>query len=224
MKKQILHYVVVPFISAGISFGLGAIFHDYIFGPLCLWFGFLNSYYMALGLVANYIMGLGFAAVYGYIGFSSGLYGLAIFMIIITTPMQIYGIVNWIKHRGEDAVLVKSLNLKNSIIVTISVIAGSALLGYLLSLIPTQNFAFLDSTSQIINVCGVLMMMLRYRESWYVWLVNNVIDLVIWILFVARGGMYAELTLITSIMYLVMNIIGIIAWVRIERKQKTPKN
>ena len=101
---------------------------------------------------------------------------------------------------------------------------GSVILGFLLSLIPNQNLAFLDSTSQIINICGVILVSLRFRECWYVWLANNIIDLIIWIVNVAKHTINSEMALITSIMYLVMNIIGVVAWIKIEKKQKTYLN
>ena len=118
----------------------------------------------------------------------------------------------------------KSFTLKNSLIICSAIIVGSLILGFLLSLIPNQNLAFLDSTSQIINICGVILVALRFRECWYVWLANNIIDLAIWVINVVNGTVNAEMTLITSVMYFVMNIIGVICWIKIERQQKNKLN
>ena len=118
----------------------------------------------------------------------------------------------------------KSFTLKNSLIICSAILVGSVILGFLLSLIPSQNLAFLDSTSQIINICGVVLVAIRFRECWYVWLANNIIDLTIWIVNIIKHTPNCEMALITSIMYLVMNIIGVIAWIKIERKQKKLNN
>ena len=56
------------------------------------------------------------------------------------------------------------------------------------------------------------------------WLLNNTIDLVIWIINIVKGTVNAEMTLIMSVMYLVMNVIGLICWIKIERKQKLKTN
>ena len=208
------------FFTVAISILLGIVFDDYIWGSLTLIFGFLNSYYMAIGKWQNYIFGILFTITYTYICAINGLYGWLIFSLIFYLPVQIYGIVNWFKNKEDEQVQMKSFTWKNSLIICSLVILGSTLLGFLLSLIPNQNLAFLDSTSQIINICGVILVAIRFRECWYVWLANNIIDLSIWIVNIINHTPNSEMALITSIMYLVMNIIGVICWVVIERRQK----
>ncbi len=208
------------FFTLAISILLGIVFDDYIWGSLTLIFGFLNSYYMAIGKWQNYIFGILFTITYTYICAINGLYGWLIFSLIFYLPLQIYGIVNWFKNKEDEQVQMKSFTWKNSLIICSLVILGSTLLGFLLSLIPNQNLAFLDSTSQIINICGVILVAIRFRECWYVWLANNIIDLSIWIVNIINHTPNSEMALITSIMYLVMNIIGVICWVVIEKRQK----
>lgn len=219
-KKLFLREFLVVFFTLAISILLGIVFDDYIWGSLTLIFGFLNSYYMAIGKWQNYIFGILFTITYTYICAINGLYGWLIFSLIFYLPVQIYGIVNWFKNKEDEQVQMKSFTWKNSLIICSLVILGSTLLGFLLSLIPNQNLAFLDSTSQIINICGVVLVAIRFRECWYVWLANNIIDLSIWIVSIINHTPNSEMALITSIMYLVMNIIGVICWVVIERRQK----
>ena len=179
---------------------------------------------MAIGKWGNYIFGILFTLTYTYICTINGMYGWLIFSLIFYLPVQIYGIVNWFKNKQDEQVVMKSFTWKNSMIICGIILVGSAILGFLLSLIPTQNLAFLDSTSQIINICGVVLVSIRFRECWYVWLANNIIDLIIWIVNIIKHTPNAEMALITSIMYLVMNIIGLICWIVIERKQKFLSN
>ena len=219
-KKLFLREFLVVFFTLAISILLGIVFDDYIWGSLTLIFGFLNSYYMAIGKWQNYIFGILFTITYTYICAINGLYGWLIFSLIFYLPVQIYGIVNWFKNKEDEQVQMKSFTWKNSLIICSLVILGSTLLGFLLSLIPNQNLAFLDSTSQIINICGVILVAIRFRECWYVWLANNIIDLSIWIVNIINHTPNSEMALITSIMYLVMNIIGVICWIVIERRQK----
>ena len=219
-KKLFLREFLVVFFTLAISILLGIVFDDYIWGSLTLIFGFLNSYYMAIGKWQNYIFGILFTITYTYICAINGLYGWLIFSLIFYLPVQIYGIVNWFKNKEDEQVQMKSFTWKNSLIICSLVILGSTLLGFLLSLIPNQNLAFLDSTSQIINICGVILVAIRFRECWYVWLANNIIDLSIWIVNIINHTPNSKMALITSIMYLVMNIIGVICWIVIERRQK----
>ena len=96
-------------------------------------------------------------------------------------------------------------------------------LGFLLNLIPNQNLAFMDSTSQIFNICGLVAQSLRFRESWYISLANNSIDVVIWIINAVKLTPNSPMMLITNIVYLVMNIVGIVCWIILEKKQKEQK-
>ena len=216
-KKIVFKDYIIISITFILSFILGILFQDYILGPLTLTFGFLNSYYMAIGKWENYIYGLLFTITYTFICTINGLYGWLIFSIIFYLPVQIIGLINWIKNKNEEKVALKSFNLKNSLIICISILFGSVILGYLLSLIPNQNLAFLDSTSQIINICGVILVALRFRECWYIWLANNVLDLSIWTINIIKCTSNAPMSFITSVMYLVMNVIGLISWIKIEK-------
>ncbi len=118
---------------------------------------------------------------------------------------------------GDKNVKVREFTFKNSIIITLSCIIGSIILGYLLTLIPTQRLAFMDATSNCINLCGVILMILRFKESWWLWLINNIIDLIIWIITAINGGNGSIMMLLVSVGYLLINIYGVIKW-NIEAK------
>jgi len=218
MKKYLRELIFPTFIII-ISIILGICFNDILWGTLSLIFGFLNAYYMAIGKWYNYIFGFLFAIVYAYICTINGLFGLLIFTIIFYLPLQVTGLINWFRNKTDTEVTMKSLNLKSASILCSCIIIGSLILGFLLTLIPKQNLAFLDSTSQIINLSGVVLGTLRYRESWYIWLINNLVDLTIWIINTINNTPNAQMSLITSIMYLIMNVIGVISWIKLEKKQ-----
>lgn len=86
------------------------------------------------------------------------------------------------------------------------------MLGFFLSKIKTQKLAFLDATSNCINICGVILMILRYKECWIILLENNIIDLVIWIINFIEKEYNSKIMLIVSIFMLLFNILGIIKW------------
>jgi len=218
--KNKFKVAIFPFVIVALSIVVGICFDDILWGTLLLVFGFLNAYYMAIGKWYNYIFGILFAVVYAYICTINGLFGLLIFTIIFYLPLQISGLINWFRNKQDEEVKMRSLNFKFALILCGSILVCSVILGFLLSLIPQQNLAFLDSTSQIINLSGVVLGALRFRESWYIWLANNLIDLTIWIINTANSTPNAQMSLITSIMYLVMNIIGVISWIMLEKKQK----
>ena len=157
----------------------------------------------------------------GVVAFKNNLYGIFFFYLIIFSPLQIQGFVTWNKNLKKDqSVKVREFTLKNSLLITISCILGSLILGYLLTLVPGQKYSFLDASSNCVNLCGIILMILRFKESWWLWLLNNIIDLAIWALTFLNNGEGSAMMLLVSIGYLLINIYGIIKWNK-EAKQSS---
>lgn len=157
----------------------------------------------------------------GYVALNNHLYGIFFFYLFIFSPLQIKGFVAWNKSlNGEKSVIVREFTLKNSLCIIFSCVIGSLLLGYLLSLIPGQRIAFMDASSNCINLCGVILMILRFKESWWLWLVNNIIDLGIWIVNVFIYQSDSIMMVFVSIGFLLINIYGIIKWTLGIRRDK----
>lgn len=220
MNKKYLIIIVLCLIISVIS---GIISNDLIIGGTILLTGLLCAYFASEGKKINYIFGLINYLLMGYVAFKNNLFGIFFFYIFIFSPLQVNGFINWNKNLNVDKnVKIREFTLKNSIIITLSCIFGSIVLGYLLTLIPTQRLAFMDATSNCINLCGVILMMLRFKESWWLWLINNTIDLIIWVITVINGGSGSLMMLLVSIGYLLINIYGVIRWnIEAKKNKKT---
>lgn len=212
-------YVIITCICIIISLVSSIASNDIIVGGTILLTGLLCAYFASEGKRINYILGFINYLLMGYVSFKNNLYGIFFFYIFIFSPLQIKGFMTWNKNLDEEKnVKVREFTLKNSIITTLSCVAGSLILGYLLTLIPNQKLAFMDSSSNCINLCGVILMILRFKESWWLWLINNVIDLGIWIITFINKGEGSAMMLLVSIGYLLINIYGIIKCRSKERK------
>lgn len=210
--------ILITLLCIIISIVCGLITNDLLVGGIILLSGLLNSYYASIGKIYNYVFGTIYCLLSGYVSFINGLYGIAILSLLIYVPSQIQGYVSWKKNINKNEVQVRGFTLKNSIIITLSCIIGSLVLGFLLSKIPGQQLAFLDSSSNIINLCGIILMNLRFKECWTVWLFNNTIDLSIWIINAIKGTQNSYMMLLVSIGYLLINIYGLIKWIKMERE------
>lgn len=212
-------YIIITLICIVMSIISGIITKDILIGGTILATGLLNAYFASEGKRANYILGLINYILMGYVAFKNNLFGIFFFYIFIFSPLQLHGYISWKKNLDNDKnVKVREFNLKNSIIITLSCIIGSFILGYLLSLIPEQRLAIMDASSNCINLCGVILMILRFKESWWLWLANNIIDLIIWVITALSHGDSSIMMLITSIGYLLINVYGVIKW-NIEAKK-----
>ena len=213
-------YAIITFFCFILSIVTGILSNDLFLGGTNLLTALLCAYFASEGKRYNYILGLINYLISGYISYKNQLYGLFFFYIFIFSPLQIQGFFSWKKNLNEqDSVKVREFTFKNSIIITLSCVIGSFILGYILSLIPSQRLALMDATSNCINLCGVILMILRFKESWWLWLINNIIDLGIWILTVINGGTGSIMMLLVSIGYLLINVYGII-----KRNIETKKN
>ena len=208
MKNKVYTLLIIVF-----SIICGIISKDYYLGTIILLCGLLNAYYASIGKIYNYIFGAIFCLLNAYVSYINGLYGIAVLSIAVFFPSQVQGYLSWIKSKdNNNEVCIRNFTIKNSIIITISCIVGSLLLGFLLTQIPGQQLAFLDSSSNIINLCGIVLMNLRFRECWVIWIFNNSIDLSIWIINFINKSPNSLMMLIVSIGYLLINIYGLIKW------------
>lgn len=212
MKKEKILNIIPIILILLISF-ISITFSNSIIGFLTLLFGLFNSYYAVIGKWQNYIYGILFVLLNAYISFKTNLYGIAILSILLYFPLQVNGLISWYKNKDKDKKInLRQFNLKTSILIIIVCFILNIILGFFLSKIKTQKLAFLDATSNCINICGVILMILRYKECWIVLLGNNIIDLIIWIINFINNEYNSSIMLIVSIFMLLFNILGIIKW------------
>lgn len=207
------------------SFGLGFIFGDIWIGGTTLFTGLLNGYYAAQGKKINYLFGMVNYLLLGYIAFMNSLYGIFFFYVFLFAPLQVHGFFTWKRNiKSKNQIEIKSFTLKNSFIIISICILGSVIVGYLLNMLPGQQLAFIDATSNCINLCGMVLMMLQFKESWWLWFVNNILDLIISIHCVLHHGENSIMMLATAIAFIVINILGIVQWNKIDINKSKLKN
>ena len=193
----------------------GIISHDYYLGTSILICGLLNVYYASIGKTYNYIFGALYCLLSAYVCYQNGLFAMAVLSLIVYFPLQIQGYISWLKKKDNNhEVKVRRFTFKYSLIIVSTCIIGS----FLLTKIPKQQLAFLDSSSNIINLWGIILMNLRFQECWIVWVFYNTIDVIIWAINTINGNTYAVMMLIASICYFVINIYGLLKWYKASNK------
>ena len=216
MRKK---YLIITCICIIISLISGIVSNDILVGGTILSTGLLCAYFASEGKRINYILGVINYLLMGYVAYKNK-YGIFFFYIFIFSPLQVKGFITWNQSLNEEnTVKVREFTLKNSIIIMISCVIASLILGYLLTCIPNQRLAFLDASSNCINLCGIILMILRFKESWWLWLINNFLDLLIWTCTVINKGSYSMMALFVSIGYFLINIHGLIKWSRKAKKE-----
>ena len=221
MKKKSF-IILYFFAAASVSFGLGLIFSDqYMLGSISLFFGFTEVYFANIGSWAEKLVGIFENIMSMVICFFAALYGSVIFTVCIVIPILVFGIINWKKHEMDNEVQLNKMTWKMSIVVILICLAATAIVAFLISLIPGQNLPILDSVVNILNVCGIILLALRYKEAWYVWIICNALDIVTWALVLANNfSQNAIMMIIKCTIYIALDIWGLIAFIKLRRKQE----
>ena len=212
LKNKKYNQVIVPILVCIISIIIGIFSKNTFVGMIVLITGILNSYYSSVGNKINFPIGVINNLALSYVAFKNNNYGLVIFNLLFFLPINIKGYFEWNKNSNTDVVKNRGLGLKKGVITIILSMVTGLLVAYLLQLIPGERLTYLDSFTNVISFIAGILLMLRYNESWILYLVNNVLDLTLWIINFSSGGFDSLMVLLMSVMYLVINIYALFKW------------
>lgn len=126
----------------------------------------------------------GFINILGYVivAWLHKYYGEVMLNAIYYLPLQFIGYYIWNKNMNNEIgdVKGKKLSLKNSTILLIVTGIGIILYQWLLEHLGGRH-PLLDSASTVISIIANMLMVLRYREQWLLWIVIDIITVVMWL-------------------------------------------
>ncbi len=164
------------------------------------------------GKISCYAFGLCGTLCYSYLSFANHLFGnLALYMLYYL-PMQILGIFRWKKHLKKDSTEIIKTKLSPKeriiclIITTILTLAVSLILKYTGGATP-----FIDGTTTVFSILGMLLTVKRCIEQWYVWILVNGLSVVMWIEAYLQGSNCLA-TVIMWITYFILAFYFLSVW------------
>ena len=179
--------------------------------------GLTANLLVAKGSILNYPFGIVNVLIYSFVSYQSALYGDTMLNLLYYAPMNIVGWIYWNKTKDEDGNIgVKSLTIKQFI--DVSILTSITWLTYSLLLIELNDVApFLDSASTVLSIVGMILMLCKYREQWYLWIIVNIVTIIMWWIAYQEGT--GDLTtLLMWIVYLVNSIYGLVQWLKASNK------
>lgn len=167
----------------------------------------------AKGKKSQYIWGLINVLGYVIIAMINKYYGEVMLNALYYLPSQFIGYYLWNKNSNNDNgdVLGKKLNFKQSAIFLILIMIGVVLYKKVLDFLGGAG-TLLDSCSTVTSVVANLLMMLRYREQWLLWIIIDVITVVMWLI----AGDFIMVTMWS--VYLVNAFYGYYNWTKIAKE------
>jgi len=212
MEKKNIKQILVPILVCILSIVVGLTTKNTFIGMLVLITGILNSYYGSIGNKINFPIGVINNLALSYIAFRNNNFGLVFFNLLLFMPINIKGYFEWNKNSNEEKVKNRGLGIKKGVITIVISIVSGLIIAYLLQLIPGERLSYLDAFTNVICFIAGILLMLRYNESWFLYLVNNILDLILWIINFKEKGFDSFMVLLMSIMYLTINIYALFKW------------
>lgn len=182
--------------------------------------GIISVVLCAKGKILNYAFGLVQAVTYAFLCFEQHIYGEVMYNILMV-PIIIIGFLSWKKNMadGNSEVKARNLTAKGWAILIVASIASVA--GYcgILNLLGGE-FALVDTTSTVLSLIASLLMVARYSEQWFMWVIVNVVSVVLWLLVLIKGDMSAVTLLVMWTAYLFNSTYGYINWRKMAKENR----
>jgi nicotinamide mononucleotide transporter len=142
----------------------------------------------AQGNILTFVFGFGQVATYTYLCVREQFYAEIALNIYYFLTM-IYGVYVWKKRLQTDSSLqiqTRQLRGKSLPLLLLSVTAFSVLVGWFLQVYTDDPQPYLDAFTTVPALVAQILMILAYREQWYIWMMVDVLALVMWL----RAGNY----------------------------------
>lgn len=197
-------------------------------GTLSAVTGVISVVLCAKGRVSNYVFGMVYVTAYAYVAFQNKLYGEVMMNLLYYVPMNVIGFITWTKlakkkaesaQTGDVSKDVETRHMSSKQRWMTFVIAVVVILAYwqLLKFMG-GNLALIDSCSTIVSIIAMYLQVMRYTESWIMWIFTNLISIVLWLTAMLTQDSNNITMLLMWSAYLVNSTYGYINWKKLEAK------
>ena len=143
--------------------------------------------------ILTYVFGFAQVITYTYLCWTQRFYGeIAINAYYFIT--MIYGVVVWHKRLESDGghleVRIRHLPYSIMLIIAVLTLVVSGLTGWGLSIWTDDTQPYLDAFTTVPALVAQVLMILVYREHWFIWLAVDILSIVLWL----RAGDYCMAT------------------------------
>lgn len=215
MKKYISYKNVwfVSFTIIGVILSL--IWGESLIGFTAFITGIICVLCAATGNRHTFSIGIINATTYAWVAYNSQLYGETILNAGFYLPLQFIGWYMWSKKLKQGNEVCMQALTKKAIAILIPVsISLVFICGFGLSQFRSQAIPYTDAFTTVFSIIASILMLLRYREFWFLYIAVNVVSVAMWT-HRAVNGVDDSITMIVMwSAYLVNSVYGLITWYR----------
>ncbi|MDO5558979.1 MAG: nicotinamide riboside transporter PnuC [Oscillospiraceae bacterium] len=170
----------------------------------------------AAGKKSQYYWGFVNIAAYIVVAWMSRFYGEVMLNGLYYLPTQFIGMYFWKKHYSEEVQAVKCKKMSPLVTVLFLILSGVSIWLYKMLLSRLGgNCAWLDSTSTTFSLIANVLMVLRYREQWVLWIIVDVVTVIMW--FIAGDWIMTTMWAV----YLLNACYGLYTWTKMNKTENT---
>ena len=151
-------------------------------------FGVCSVCLASQGNIFTYLFGFAQVGTYTYLCYTQRFYGeIAINAYYFVT--MIYGVYVWksrIRNQESGLVTPRRLSWLTLVLIAVCTLLGSWLTGWGLAAWTDDTQPYLDAFTTIPALVAQVLMILVYREHWYLWLAVDILSVALWL----RAGDY----------------------------------
>lgn len=136
----------------------------------------------AQGNILTFVFGFAQVVTYTYLCVVERFYAeIAINIYYFFT--MIYGVYCWRKRLSDNTLQVQTRRLSRNIfpLLSMAIVLMSVLTGWLLQRYTDDPQPYLDAFTTVPAIAAQILMVMAYREQWYLWLMVDVLALVMWL-------------------------------------------
>jgi nicotinamide mononucleotide transporter len=167
----------------------------------------------AQGNILTFVFGFAQVGTYTYLCVQERFYAEIALNIFYFITM-IYGVYVWKKRLTKENSLqihTRKLSYKLAPVLVISVVLLSLVVGWLLQRYTDDPQPYLDAFTTVPAIVAQILMVLTFREQWYIWILVDILALVMWL----RAGNYC---MAAQYLFWCANCVyGYIQWSKLNR-------
>ena len=200
---------------------IGIIYKSDLLTMSCSIVGIITALLLAKGKNLGQFFGVLITLLYSVVSFKNKFYGEVIIYIFLMLPMYIVGIISWIKHQNKatNSVEINKITNREWIIIFIVTVIIFIAVYFLLKIFNTSEI-LVSTFSVIASLFAVYLQIRRSRFSFYFYVINDLILIILWGIPVVKGNFLLLPMLFNPIINLINDSYGIINWRNLEKIQK----
>lgn len=177
--------------------------------------GIMCVFFCAKANISNFIFAVVNTFVYAIFLWYHKIYGTFTLEVLFYQPVNFISWYIWAKHRDEKLIektKAKKLTILQNII-SATLIIGGGITYHAILVKLGGTVAWLDAFTLSIGIIAVLLEMFRFKEQYFWWIVTDIIAVAMYIV-------HFDIVYLTKkSIYLIMAIIGIINWNKLQKER-----